>query len=330
MGIYLHPVSIALKKELNLAEGNSTDRPPTMSENKPNWIDRANLVSNIAQNAQLHDIHLALSALVSLQAERAASEANARLAEDREDKLRECVWRMENGFKKFVEQKELTPSGAYVIANQISTALQSVGVTSSSFGRFEDKDRLDHFVTGIQKTLSKAGERLTPSQKADVEKYLLCQTEVSELEFLIEHFDREEKDVKARAAVKKLQEIRQEIAQLSEKPLMPEFRKFLGFGAGEPSADQQQRLETLQKKAKRLEEKVKATATDIIQPSLPGDDWTLDQDKAWVAKRKEHSNKLFGFHEKYNPGNDFQPAKYAALKAERVSFLEKFQQDNLL
>jgi hypothetical protein len=138
------------------------------------------------------------------------------------------------------------------------------------------------------------------------------------------------KDVKARAAVKKLQEIRQEIAQLSAKPLMPGFRKFLGFGPGEPSADQQQRLETLQKKAKRLEEKVKATASDIIHPSLPGDGWTLDQEKAWVAKRNEHSNKLFGFHEKFNPGNDFQPAKYAALKAERVNFLEKFQQENSL
>ena len=330
MGIYLHPLSIALKKELNLAEGNSTDRPPTMSENKPNWIDRASLVSNVVQNVQLHDIHSALSALVSLQAQWACSEANARLAQDQEDKLRECVWRMENGFKKFIERKELTPSGAYVIANQISSALQVVGVTSASFRQFADKDRLARFASEIQQTLSESDARLTPSQKLDVETYLRYQSEVSELDFLIEYFEREKKDLKARASVKKLQEVREEIAQLSVKPSLPGFRKFLGLGAGELSADQQQCLESLQKKAKRLEERVKATASDIIQPNLPRHDWTLAQDKEWIAKQKEHSNKLFGFHEKYNPGNDFQPSKYVALKAERVSFLEKFQRENSL
>ena len=310
-----------------------------MNENKPNWVDKANLASNLVQNLQLHDIHSALSALVSLQAQWACSEANARLAQDQEDRLRECVWRMETSFRKFVEPGNLTASGAYVVAKQIRTALQFVGVTTASFRQFQDKDRLDHFESRIKETLSQSEARLTPEQKLEAETFLRYEEEIKELDYLITHSEKREKWVNASIAVKdlqtKLRQVRDEILQL-QPPTFPTFDRIVGsiMGVGEEDRSEQQkrekRLKKLLKKAQELEESAAAAAAVVQseQPLLTGAanwrDLTPDQQNESLAHDKEYTRKDIAYTKKYG----LRLSKHRALKAERTSFLEKFQQTN--
>jgi hypothetical protein len=60
-----------------------------MSENKPNWTDKATLASNVLQNIQLQEVHSTLRAVGALQAEKLRLELNEQQTKEREDQLRE-------------------------------------------------------------------------------------------------------------------------------------------------------------------------------------------------------------------------------------------------
>lgn len=94
-----------------------------MSDNKPHWVDYANLAANVAQNIRLSQLHSTLSALASLQAERAQQEQNQQQAMERENRLREFIWRLEIAFDTYLRNPGATPSGRFAVAKQMIAGL---------------------------------------------------------------------------------------------------------------------------------------------------------------------------------------------------------------
>jgi hypothetical protein len=164
-----------------------------MSDNKPNWVDYANLASNFAnlasnltQNVQLQQIHSTLSNLALLQAELAKLDVSKAQATEREDRLREHVWRMEKAFDEAIRTSTGGPCGHYVITRQIQDGIARCGITSASFCQFGDKDRLGQLFDHLQLAIDTSVAKMTEDQRRDADTFIRYQVEVAELESSIE------------------------------------------------------------------------------------------------------------------------------------------------
>lgn len=177
-----------------------------MSYKKPNWVDYANLVLNVAQSAQLNE----LRALASLRAERAEKQ-------EYENRLREFFWALEAAFDSYVRKPSAPPGGRYIVAKQMIAALMKESVTSSSFSQFEDKDRFGRFFNRLEQAIDEAVCTLTPGQIADAETYGRYEVEAQELEALIQEKKTKCQEIELKlaevnrqknTAIKKLEELR--------------------------------------------------------------------------------------------------------------------------
>lgn len=166
-----------------------------MSDNKPRWVDYANLAANVAQNIQLSQLHSTLSSLASLQAERALQEQNQQQAMERETRLREFIWRLEIAFDTYLRNPGATPSGRFAVAKQMIAGLAQGGVTTSSFSQFVDKDRLGRFFYRLQQTTEEAGRILSEREKRDAEAYLRYESEAQDLDALIKRATEKQSEI---------------------------------------------------------------------------------------------------------------------------------------
>jgi hypothetical protein len=207
-----------------------------MSDNKPHWVDYANLAANVAQNIQLSQLHSTLSALASLQAERALQEQNQQQAMERENRLREFIWRLKIAFDTYLRNPGATPSGRFAVAKQMIAGLAQGGVTTSSFSQFVDKDRLGRFFYRLQQTTDEAGRILSEQEKRDTEACLRYESEAQDLDALIKRATEQQNEISYKlseakkrkgTATKRLEDLR---AQASTAATAPQAKIPAGRG----------------------------------------------------------------------------------------------------
>lgn len=182
-----------------------------MSDNKPHWVDYANLASNVAQNVQLHQVRSTLQALAALDADRSLRELNEQQAREREDRLRDFIWNLESAFQYYLRRSDATICGTYALANQIQHGLSMAGISAASFRQFADKDRLGQFCQRLRDAERDARGKLQPEDKTRADLHLSYQQD-KEFSLLVDLQDEyshyrswiEDRD----AALKRLEELR--------------------------------------------------------------------------------------------------------------------------
>jgi hypothetical protein len=157
----------------------------SMNENKPNWVDKANLASNVVQNIQLQGVHSTLQALGALQAQKIRLDLNEQQVREREDRLRDHVWQMEQAFESVLRDASTTPCAIHVLAKQVLDGMTQYKVTASSFRAFNDKDRLGQFMHKLQQAVEESTAKMSPEQQSDTERFLRYQSECKVLTDLI-------------------------------------------------------------------------------------------------------------------------------------------------
>lgn len=155
-----------------------------VSENRQNWTEKASLVSNVLQNIQLQELHSTLRATGALQAEKLQMELNEQQTKDREDRLREHIWQMEQGLDRVLNGAEITPCTRFILSKQVQDTMARFGVTTASFRQFGDKDRLGGFIQRLQQAMQDASGQMSAGQKTDMDTYLHYVAEAQELESL--------------------------------------------------------------------------------------------------------------------------------------------------
>lgn len=162
-----------------------------MSENKPNWAEKANVALNTIQVAQNDQLQRTVGAMGALQAERVRLELNEQKMQEREGQLRELVWKLENSLSELLNNPNLTPCALNILTTQMQDLMARSGVSTAVFRRFEDKDRLGRFINRVEQARRDSSNKMSDRQRADTEAYQLYQSEGPELEELIEELQSE-------------------------------------------------------------------------------------------------------------------------------------------
>lgn len=152
---------------------------------KPNWVDKANLASNVIQNVQLQELHSILRATGALQAEKSQLELNERQVKDRENRLREHIWQMNSALDALLRDSTVSPCAVFVLVKQTQDSLAQFQVTTASFSQFADKDRLGQFFNRLQQAYETSASKMTDDQRKDADTYLRYQSELLGLDDLI-------------------------------------------------------------------------------------------------------------------------------------------------
>jgi hypothetical protein len=192
-----------------------------MSDNKPHWVDYANLASNAAQNVQLHQVRSALQALAALDADRSLRELNEQQAREREDRLRQLIWEWEVAFDAYIQNPDTKPCARFILARLMIANLERLGVTVSSFRQFNDKDRFGGFFNQLQQVVEETSRSLSAPQRTEAETYLLYETELQALEESIKK--EQEKNAEIDIKLAEVKE-RKSVAQKKLKKLRAEVR----------------------------------------------------------------------------------------------------------
>jgi len=168
-----------------------------MSDSKPSWIDYANLASNLAQNVQLSEVRSALNTLGALQTEKVRLELNEQQRLEREDRLREGLWQMENALNKLTRDTAITAGAMCIMIRSVQLSLERFGVTSKTFRQLADKDRLGSFQERLQEVFADASTKLSEEQRVDIENFFRFSVELEELKFLLERHEQAVKRTEA-------------------------------------------------------------------------------------------------------------------------------------
>lgn len=179
-GILIAPIS-----EQNCL-GSSSRTCDRMNENKSSWVDRANLASNILQNIQLQEVHSTLRAVRDLQIQKARLDLTEQQLRQREDRLREHLWQMEQAFESVLRDASVTPCAIYVLTKQVLDDMDRYKVAPASFREFSDKDRIGSFMQKLQQANKDSFARMSAEQRSDTEKFLNYEVESTELNSLVE------------------------------------------------------------------------------------------------------------------------------------------------
>lgn len=158
-------------------------------KSKPNWVDYANLASNVAQNAQLHDLHGTIKALGALQAEKARLELNEQQLREREDRLREYLWQVERVFEAFVSNSTGQSCRIYLFTKQLRDTMSQLRITTAAFRQFADKDRLGQFLKRLQQAMDETASKMGTAMRQDVETFLRYRAEASDLDSTIKRLE---------------------------------------------------------------------------------------------------------------------------------------------
>ena len=156
------------------------------NRSQPNWVDKANLASNVMQNVQLQGVQSTLQAIGALQAEKVKLELREQQTREQEDKLRDGIWQMEQMFENVLQDPTATPLSTYFVAKYLLGGMTNNALTTASFRQFADKDRLGKFTAKLQRTVKDLQNELTPQQEADIGKFLRYEAEDRDLTALIE------------------------------------------------------------------------------------------------------------------------------------------------
>lgn len=189
-----------------------------MRENQPNWAEKGTLVSSLLANVQLQQVHSTLRALGAIQAEQARHQLNEQQRSEREDRLRENLWQLENNFNQFARDAAVTLTAKCVMTRSVQLCLERFGVTTKSFRELGDKDRVGSFQERLQEVFAETSAKLSAEQRADVENFFRFSVELEEMRFLLA---RHEQTVRRTEAERQWVDVAKKLRQILES-LVPQ------------------------------------------------------------------------------------------------------------
>jgi hypothetical protein len=128
------------------------------------WIDYANLGSNLFQNLQLSGVQDKLGAMASVAG---LEQAKA----EHEDRLRENVFEADTLLRELRARPDTERAGVLALATFTLATFKWNDVTSASFRSFEDKERLRAVLEGFKALVSECESKLSADERAEA---LLC------------------------------------------------------------------------------------------------------------------------------------------------------------
>jgi hypothetical protein len=127
------------------------------------WVDYANLGSNLLQNAQLSGVRSRLDSLAS-----AAEREQARTAQ--EDARREMVFQADTTLRGARRHAGDERQGVLAIVRFYLASFRECSLDSSCFRNFEDKERLRSVVEGFEALEGECAAALTQAELEEVDK----------------------------------------------------------------------------------------------------------------------------------------------------------------
>jgi hypothetical protein len=196
------------------------------------WVDYANLASNLAQNVQLGGIKDRLFDLQDIAASQAQEARRARRAIEQAEKRaeriakhREVVVQGEKALAGLRHHLRENPLAVMALALAYKHSYKENGLGTDCFESFDDKDRAERFLSGLDEIGEAAAEKLTPEQQNDAKLSLQYRLEEDDLKHLVEVQKHREQEVAEQA--KRVRELQPEIIELKSQieALRPKVRE---------------------------------------------------------------------------------------------------------
>ncbi|MHC1767354.1 MAG: hypothetical protein AB9869_24265 [Verrucomicrobiia bacterium] len=186
------------------------------------WVDYANLASNLTQNFQLGSIKDRLS---DLQEAATSQATEARLtrralyeAEQKAEKVanyREMVLQGEKALAGLRHHLPDKPLPVLALALGYRHRYRESGLGSECFQSFEDKDRVERFFAGLDEVVETSSGKLSADDRGDAQRCFQYQLEEADLKELVAIQKRREEEV---ADLRKhALELTPQIAELQQK-----------------------------------------------------------------------------------------------------------------
>lgn len=134
------------------------------------WVDYANLASNVAQNVQLHDVQQKLGAMAHVAANQERREMMKSVARREENQLREMVFRIATIIEDIKSQISTNPQPVLALARSLQLRFESNNINTESFSEWEDKQRLKKLAVECAEVIEQASAHLNPEQITEAER----------------------------------------------------------------------------------------------------------------------------------------------------------------
>ena len=143
------------------------------------WIDYANLGSNIVQNLQLNDAQGKLGAMASLAAR---EQAVAGMEDDR----REIIFKANKNLQGLRTLSGQNRAGVLALVRQALTDFEEFGITSAAFRTYEDKQRVSAMIEDYEALADTCAAAMSSTERTEAE---LCAQYSAERGFLSNYLE---------------------------------------------------------------------------------------------------------------------------------------------
>lgn len=126
------------------------------------WLDYANVGSNLFQNLQLSGVQSKLGAMAS-----AAASEQAKT--EYEDMLREAVFQADTNLKGLRAHVDAEKTGVLAVATFTLANFERYNLTSASFRSFEDKERLRSVLEGFKSLVDQCSSTLSIAERTEAQ-----------------------------------------------------------------------------------------------------------------------------------------------------------------
>jgi hypothetical protein len=151
------------------------------------WVDYANLASNVAQNFQLSSMNDKMRELAALELQKEYREQQEAAVAHREDILREAVFFYTEQLRDVEDVADKNPLQAYIRANHLKGTYERMPQFSSGgFRKFEDKERLANVLRTCDRLIRDCAARLRPDELDKADRCVAHLSERDDLLRLIE------------------------------------------------------------------------------------------------------------------------------------------------
>jgi len=143
-----------------------------------NWIDFANLGSNLFRNLQLNDVQSKLGAVASIA-------ANEQATAESENKFREIIFQADTALRKLRALPGKDKAGVLALARESLINFKRYGISSACFRGFEDKERVRSVIEEYEALADECSAALPLSLRKEAELCAKYSAERRDLDLLI-------------------------------------------------------------------------------------------------------------------------------------------------
>lgn len=143
------------------------------------WVDYANLGSNIFQNLQLNDVQNKLGAMAAVAQQNQAIAAS-------EDHFREAVFRADIALRQLRALPKENRQGVLALVREVLANFERYHITSEVFRVYEDKQRLQTVIEGHQAFAVECAKELSPAECEEAELCVKYRAEQEDLDAFID------------------------------------------------------------------------------------------------------------------------------------------------